>query len=71
MERGVTVRPLYNAFEAMAFLYASIALARGRRDTAAELLRKIGLDLDIINFACGAVELAEFLEEHGISSIPE
>jgi hypothetical protein len=58
-------------FDAVVFLYVSIALARGKRDAAAELLRKIGLDLDIVNFACGAVELAELLEKRGVTSIPE
>ncbi len=48
--------------EAAVFLLASIALIRGKGDAAAELLRKIGFDLEgIINFACGAVELAKFL----------
>jgi len=47
-------------------------LARGRGDVAAELLRKIGVDLEgIVNFACDAVELAKFLEDRGIGSIPE
>jgi len=58
--------------DAIVLTLASIALARGRRDVAAELLRRVGVDLEgIINFACGAVELAKFLEEHGIHSIPE
>jgi hypothetical protein len=61
-------RPL----DAVVFLLASIALARARDDVAAELLRKIGVDLEgIVNFACGAVELAKFLEDRGIGSIPE
>ncbi|MDT7870282.1 MAG: hypothetical protein RQ839_08930 [Thermoproteus sp.] len=61
-------RPL----DAVVFLLASIALARARDDVAAELLRKIGVDLvGIVNFACGAVELAKFLEDRGIGSIPE
>ncbi len=61
-------RPL----DAVVFLMASIALARARDDVAAELLRKIGVDLEgIVNFACGAVELAKFLEDRGIGSIPE
>jgi hypothetical protein len=61
-------RPL----DAVVFLLASIALARARDDVAAELLRKIGVDLEgIVDFACGAVELAKFLEDRGIGSIPE
>jgi hypothetical protein len=49
--------------DAAVFLLASIALIRGRGDAAAGLLRIIGFDLEgIINFACGAVELARFLE---------
>jgi hypothetical protein len=61
-------RPL----DAVVFLLASIASARARDDVAAELLRKIGVDLEgIVNFACGAVELAKFLEDRGIGSIPE
>jgi hypothetical protein len=61
-------RPL----DAVVFLLASIALARARDDVAAELLRQIGVDLEgIVNFACGAVELAKFLEDRGIGSIPE
>ncbi|NAZ33104.1 MAG: hypothetical protein GU356_02230 [Pyrobaculum sp.] len=61
-------RPL----DAVVFTLASIALARGRRDVAAELLRRVDVDLEgVINFACGAVELAKFLEDRGISSIPE
>jgi hypothetical protein len=61
-------RPL----DAVVFLLASIALARARDDVTAELLRKIGVDLEgIVNFACGAVELAKFLEDRGIGSIPE
>jgi predicted amino acid racemase len=51
---------------------ALVALARARGDVAAELLRRVGVDLeDVINFTCGAVELAKFLEDCGISSIPE
>jgi hypothetical protein len=58
--------------DAIVLTLASIALAHGRRDVAAELLKRVGVDLEgIINFACGAVELAKFLEEHGIRSIPE
>ncbi|MFP3349186.1 MAG: hypothetical protein RXN90_07650 [Thermoproteus sp.] len=61
-------RPL----DAVVFLLASIALARARDNVAAELLRKIGVDLEgIVNFACGAVELAKFLEDRGIGSILE
>ncbi|KUO79638.1 MAG: hypothetical protein AT707_04025 [Pyrobaculum sp. JCHS_4] len=61
-------RPL----DAVVFLLASIALARARDDVAAKLLTKIGVDLEgIVNFACGAVELAKFLEDRGIGSIPE
>jgi len=61
-------RPL----DAVVFTLASIALARGRGDVAAELLRRVDVDLGgVINFACGAVELAKFLEDRGIGSIPE
>ena len=61
-------RPL----DAVVFTLASIALARGRGDVAAELLRRVDVDLEgVINFACGAVELAKFLEDRGIGSIPE
>ena len=58
--------------DAVVFALASIALARGRGDVAAELLRRVDVDLEgVINFACGAVELAKFLEDRGIGSIPE
>jgi hypothetical protein len=58
--------------DAVVFTLASIALARGRGDVAAELLRRVDVDLEgVINFACGAVELAKFLEDRGIGSIPE
>jgi len=58
-------RPL----DAVVFTLASIALARGRGDVAAELLRRVDVDLEgVINFACGAVELAKFLEDRGIGS---
>jgi hypothetical protein len=61
-------RPL----DAVVFTLASIALARARGDVAAELLRRVDVDLEgVINFACGAVELAKFLEDRGIGSIPE
>jgi len=61
-------RPL----DAVVFTLASIALARARGDVAAELLKRVDVDLEgVINFACGAVELAKFLEDRGISSIPE
>jgi hypothetical protein len=61
-------RPL----DAVVFTWASIALARGKGDVAAELLRRVDVDLEgVINFACGAVELAKFLEDRGIGSIPE
>jgi hypothetical protein len=61
-------RPL----DAVVFTLASIALARGRRDVAAELLRRVDVDLEgVIDFACGAVELAKFFEDRGIGSIPE
>jgi hypothetical protein len=54
------------------FLLAAVAAARGRSDVAAELLRKIGLDLDdLVRSACGAVGLAKLLEGRGISSIPD
>jgi predicted amino acid racemase len=47
-------------------------LARGRWDVAAELLRRVDVDLEgVINFACGAVELAKLLEDRGIGSILE
>jgi len=58
--------------DAAVFTLALIALARGRGDVAAELLRRVDVDLEgVINFACDAVELAKFLEDRGISSIPE
>jgi hypothetical protein len=58
--------------DAVVFTLASIALARGRGDVATELLKRVDVDLEgIINFACGAVELAKFLEDRGIGSIPE
>jgi hypothetical protein len=61
-------RPL----DAVVFTLASIALARASGDVAAELLRRVDVDLEgVINFACGAVELAKFLEDRGIGSIPE
>ena len=45
------------------FLLASIATAHGRGDVATELLKKIGIELEhVVNFACGAVELAKFFE---------
>jgi hypothetical protein len=60
------------SLDAVVFTLASIALARGRGDVAAELLRRVDVDLEgVINFACGAVELAKFLEDRGIGSIPE
>jgi hypothetical protein len=80
LRRGVVVLLGYSylglaggtPLDAVVFLLASIALARARDDVAAELLRKIGVDLEgIVNFACGAVELAKFLEDCGIGSIPE
>jgi len=80
LRRGVVVLLGYSylglaggrTLDAVAFLLASIALARARDDVTAELLRKIGVDLEgIVNFACGAVELAKFLEDRGIGSIPE
>jgi hypothetical protein len=61
-------RPL----DAVVFTLASIASARGRGDVAAELLRRVDVDLEgVINFACGAVELAKFLEDRGTGSNPE
>jgi hypothetical protein len=49
--------------DAVVFLLASIALARGKSNVAAELLRKMSLDLEgVVNFACGAVELGMILE---------
>jgi len=49
--------------DAVVFLLASIALARGKSNVAVELLRKMSLDLEgIVNFACGAVELGKILE---------
>jgi hypothetical protein len=61
-------RPL----DAVVFTLASIASARGKWDVAAELLRRVDVDLEgVINFACGAVELAKFLEDRGIGSTPE
>jgi hypothetical protein len=58
--------------DAVVFTLASIALARDSRDVAVELLRRVDVDLEgVINFACGAVELAKFLEDRGIGSIPE
>ncbi len=60
------------ALDAAVFLLASIATTRGRSSTAAELLKKIGIDLEgVVNFACGAVELAKFLENRGIGPIPD
>ncbi len=41
-------------------------------DVAAELLRRVYVDLEgVINFTCGVVELAKFLEDRGTGSIPE
>ncbi len=58
--------------DAVVFLLASIATARGKGDVATELLKKIGVDLEnIVGFACGAVGLAKLLENRGISSIPD
>jgi len=58
--------------DAVVFTLALIALARGRGDVAVELLRMVDVDLEgVINFACGAVELAKFLEDRGIGSILE
>ncbi len=58
--------------DAVVFLLASIATARGKGDVAAELLKKIGVDLEnVVGFACGAVGLAKLLENHSISSIPD
>jgi hypothetical protein len=58
--------------DAVVFTLASVALARARGDVATELLRRVDVDLEgVINFACGAVELAKFLEDRGIGSIPE
>ena len=48
--------------DAVVFLLASIALARGKSNVAVELLRKMSLDLEgVVNFACGAVELGKIL----------
>jgi len=58
--------------DAAVFLLASVAAARGRRDVAVELLRKVNLDLEgLAKSACGAVELARLLESYGISSTPD
>ncbi len=58
--------------DAVIFLLASIAAARGMGDVAAELLKKIGVDLEnVVGFACCAVGLAKLLENHRISSIPD
>jgi hypothetical protein len=58
--------------DAIIFLLASTAAARGRGDVAAELLKKIGIDLEsIVSFACGAVGLAKLLESRGACSIPD
>ncbi len=58
--------------DAVIFLLASIAAARGMGDVAAELLKKIGVDLEsVVGFACGAVGLAKLLEGRGVGSIPD
>ncbi len=58
--------------DAVVFLLASIAATRGRGDAVAELLKKIGIDLEsAVGFACGATGLARLLESRGISSIPD
>ncbi len=58
--------------DAVVFLLASVATSRGRSDVAAELLKKIGVDLEsVVGFACGAVGLAKLLEGRGVGSIPD
>lgn len=45
------------------FLLAAVAAARNRADVATQLLGRVGVGLDgLVGSACGAVELAKFIE---------